>query len=79
MSVTVMETIEIVPGQLTKEVISRGTGTETPKRGDHVVAHYTGRLLDGSVFDSSVTRGKPFEVSFDCVYECDVHVCCRRN
>lgn len=23
--------------------------------------HYTGRLLDGTVFDSSVTRGTPFK------------------
>ena len=26
-----------------------------------VVAHYDGRLLDGSRFDSSYERGKPFE------------------
>ena len=26
-----------------------------------IIVHYTGKLLDGTVFDSSVTRGDPFE------------------
>jgi len=30
------------------------------KSGDAVQMHYTGRLLDGTVFDSSVERGQPF-------------------
>lgn len=41
-------------------VLKEGTG-ETPSRGALVEAHYTGRLLDGTKFDSSVDRGQPFQ------------------
>ena len=37
-----------------------GTGA-TAKKGQTVVAHYTGTLWDGTKFDSSKDRGKPFE------------------
>lgn len=35
-----------------------GTG-KSPKATDTVLVHYTGKLLDGTVFDSSVERGEP--------------------
>ena len=40
-------------------VIKEGEGA-TPEKGQTVVAHYTGKLTDGSKFDSSVDRGQPF-------------------
>ncbi len=35
-------------------------GKEKPAAGNTVIVHYTGKLMDDTVFDSSVTRGKPF-------------------
>lgn len=40
------------------EVITAGTG-ETPVASDKVKVHYHGTLIDGTVFDSSVSRGEP--------------------
>lgn len=39
---------------------SEGNG-EMPKKGDNVKVHYTGKLIDGTVFDSSIERGEPIE------------------
>lgn len=39
-------------------VEKEGTGI-SPVATDEVTVHYTGKLLDGAVFDSSVTRGEP--------------------
>lgn len=39
-------------------VTTEGTGAR-PAPTDQVTVHYTGRLLDGSVFDSSIERGQP--------------------
>lgn len=40
------------------EVIKEGEGA-SPKVTDKVTVHYTGALIDGRVFDSSVERGEP--------------------
>lgn len=47
-----------LPNGLQYEVVSAGEGPK-PKLQDKVKVHYTGRLTDGSVFDSSVERGEP--------------------
>ena len=48
--------------QLLKRVLKEGSGETPPSGGTHtMVMHYTGRLLDGTVFDSSVRRNEPFE------------------
>ncbi|MGM0443714.1 MAG: FKBP-type peptidyl-prolyl cis-trans isomerase [Fibrobacterota bacterium] len=46
------------------KVMKEGTG-EKPGPEDKVRVHYTGKLLDGEIFDSSVERGKPVTFSLD--------------
>lgn len=41
-------------------IINQGCGN-IPSRQDRVRVHYTGKLIDGTVFDSSVARSEPAE------------------
>jgi FKBP-type peptidyl-prolyl cis-trans isomerase len=52
------EVIKTASG-LQYEEVTVGTGAEA-KAGMQVTAHYHGTLTDGTVFDSSYTRGQPF-------------------
>ena len=40
-------------------ITKEGSGDAHPKMGTTVKVHYEGRLLDGTVFDSSIKRGEP--------------------
>ena len=50
---------ETTPSGLKYVVVEEGTGSATPAKGTMVKAHYTGKLLDGTKFDSSHDRGEP--------------------
>jgi len=52
------EGIKVTASGLQYKVLKAGTGKQ-PKVGDNVTVHYTGKLIDGTVFDSSVERGEP--------------------
>jgi len=46
---------------LASRVLRPGTGTEHPTASSRVRVHYTGWMTDGTMFDSSITRGEPAE------------------
>lgn len=52
--------VKVTESGLQYEVLVEGKG-QIPTRQDHVRVHYTGTLIDGTVFDSSVKRGQPAE------------------
>lgn len=52
------EGVKVTKSGLQYKVIEEGTG-EKPGPNDVVIVHYQGRLIDGTVFDSSIERGEP--------------------
>lgn len=52
------EGVKVTESGLQYKLIISGTG-KTPGPADNVTVHYTGKLIDGTVFDSSVQRGQP--------------------
>lgn len=52
------EGVTELPSGLQYEVLVEGTGNK-PKPNNEVTCHYHGTLIDGTVFDSSVQRGRP--------------------
>ena len=53
-----------LPSGLRYEIVAPGNGP-APKANETVRVHYTGKLIDGTEFDSSVKRGEPAEFPLD--------------
>lgn len=58
------EGVQSTASGLQYKVLASGTG-KSPGATSSVTVHYTGKLLDGSVFDSSVQRGQPATFSLN--------------
>ena len=56
------EGVVVLPSGVQYKVITEGTGA-MPTDSTIVRCHYEGRLIDGTVFDSSYKREEPFEVN----------------
>ena len=53
-----IEGVKVTPSGLQYKVLKAGSGAK-PLANNFVKVHYTGKLLNGTVFDSSVERGQP--------------------
>ena len=58
------DSVKVTDSGLQYMVLKEGKGIK-PGPTDKVTVHYTGRLLDGTVFDSSVDRGQPATFGLD--------------
>jgi FKBP-type peptidyl-prolyl cis-trans isomerase FkpA len=58
-----------LPSGVVIRTITPGTGA-SPTADDTVKVHYEGKLIDGSVFDSSIKRGQPAEFPLKGVVPC---------
>ena len=56
--------VHVTPSGLQYLVLRQGAGPR-PKASDRVRVNYEGKLLDGTVFDSSYARGEPAEFGLD--------------
>ena len=58
------EGVKVTASGLQYRVITEGSGNK-PVASSKVKVHYTGKLLDGTVFDSSVQRGEPIDFALN--------------
>ncbi|MDR0811126.1 MAG: FKBP-type peptidyl-prolyl cis-trans isomerase [Paludibacter sp.] len=55
------EDVKVTPSGLQYKVLRDAAGNKPTSAENTVKVHYTGRLINGTVFDSSVQRGEPIE------------------
>lgn len=60
--------VETLASGLQYRILEAGDG-EKPNPEDVIIAHYQGRLIDGTQFDSSYARGVPIEFELDNVIQ----------
>jgi FKBP-type peptidyl-prolyl cis-trans isomerase len=48
--------------ELMAQILQPGTGAQKVQPGDTITVHYTGTLIDGTKFDSSLDRGQPLQL-----------------
>ncbi len=58
------EGVKVTASGLQYQVLASGNG-KAPAATSNVTVHYTGKLVDGTVFDSSVERGEPASFGLD--------------
>lgn len=59
------EGVNVTESGLQYKVVTQGNGPKPAGPTAKVKVHYTGKLLDGKVFDSSVERGEPAEFALN--------------
>jgi FKBP-type peptidyl-prolyl cis-trans isomerase FkpA len=59
----------VLPSGVVIKTTTPGTGA-SPKATDTVKVHYEGKLIDGTVFDSSIQRGQPVDMPLNGVVPC---------
>ncbi|GEL68689.1 FKBP-type peptidyl-prolyl cis-trans isomerase [Myxococcus virescens] len=60
---------EVLPSGVVYKQVQAGTG-RSPRAVDTVKVHYEGRLVDGTIFDTSARRGIPVEFPLNGVIPC---------
>jgi peptidylprolyl isomerase len=60
---------EVTASGLASKVLVTGNGTQRPLATDTVRVHYSGWQTDGTLFDSSLSRGRPSEFALNRVIE----------